>query len=184
MTVRSALMGAIVRAYNDALTYNSKSPISDYTSAGDIDFAYTELPSTILDDQDGFVTAGFVKGDYIKVSGSVSNDGYYLVTTVAAGVLTLDHLHVLTPESGATGTITISTPTQGVVLGLEEDSETHSQISNKAGTTKIQTEESLAENIIRFDTAGNQRMTIDETGIVNIVGALNSASLNVVYIEV
>lgn len=45
---------------------------------------------------------------------------------------------------------------------------TASGISDSDGNTKIQVEESADENIIRFDTAGTQRMIIDETGKVGI----------------
>lgn len=45
---------------------------------------------------------------------------------------------------------------------------TASGISDSDGNTKIQVEELADENIIRFDTAGTQRMIIDETGKVGI----------------
>lgn len=59
-------------------------------------------PDTITDSLSGFVTAGFVAGDTILVTGSVSNDGTYTVKTVTAGTLTLFAQYELTDESGPT----------------------------------------------------------------------------------
>lgn len=44
--------------------------------------------NTILDSASGFVTAGFVAGN-IVVQDSKKNDGFYTLTTVAAGILTI-----------------------------------------------------------------------------------------------
>jgi hypothetical protein len=43
--------------------------------------------------------------------------------------------------------------------------------------TKIQVEESADEDIIRFDTAGTERMTIGATGVVATVGALTAGGV-------
>lgn len=62
---------------------------------------------TITDTGLGFLAAGFQAGDSITVSGSASNDGTYVVTSVAAGVLTLRSDHALTAEAaGSTIKIT------------------------------------------------------------------------------
>jgi len=45
--------------------------------------------NTITDSASGFVTAGFEAGETIIVEGSTSNDGQYLIESVAAGVITL-----------------------------------------------------------------------------------------------
>jgi len=45
-------------------------------------------------------------------------------------------------------------------------------ITDADGDTKIQVEEGTDEDIIRFDTAGTERMTIGATGVVTIVGDL------------
>ena len=45
-------------------------------------------------------------------------------------------------------------------------------ISDDDGDTKIQVEESADEDIIRFDTAGTERMTIGATGTVSMAGDL------------
>jgi hypothetical protein len=59
-------------------------------------------PDTITDSGNGFVTAGFTDGMTIIVEGTVSNDGIYLVDTVAAGTLTLTTAMSLTGEVAGT----------------------------------------------------------------------------------
>lgn len=54
---------------------------------------------TITDSASGFLTAGFQPGDQITVSGSVSNDGTYVVDTVTAGTITLRGPGDLTTEA-------------------------------------------------------------------------------------
>jgi hypothetical protein len=66
-----------------------------YTAAT-ISFADTD-PDTILDSANGF--GSFQAGMYVKVSGSTSNDGYYVVNTAAAGTLTLQTADSLTAEA-------------------------------------------------------------------------------------
>jgi len=55
-------------------------------------------PDTITDSGSGFVTAGFVDGDKITISGSTSNDGDYTIDTVVAGTITLIATDELTTE--------------------------------------------------------------------------------------
>jgi hypothetical protein len=74
-------------------------------TASTISFLDTN-PDTILDSGNGFITAGFVAGDSIKVQGSRHNDGSYTIDTVAAGVLTLVGGDSLTAE-GAGITVSI-----------------------------------------------------------------------------
>lgn len=52
--------------------------------------AFVAADNTITDTGNRFATAGFVAGQTLIVEGSTSNNGQYLVKTVAAGVLTLD----------------------------------------------------------------------------------------------
>jgi len=66
-------------------------------------------PDTITDSGSGFVTAGFVAGDEITVTGSASNDGTYTIDTVTAGTITLLPGESLTAE-GAGASITIKGP--------------------------------------------------------------------------
>lgn len=64
--------------------------------------------ATITDSDSGFLVAGFQTGDSITVSGSTSNDGDYVVESVAAGVITLLAKHDLVTE-GAAATVKIIT---------------------------------------------------------------------------
>lgn len=52
--------------------------------------AFVISGNKITDSGSGFVTAGFEVGQTLIVEGTVSNDGQYLITAVAAGELTLD----------------------------------------------------------------------------------------------
>lgn len=61
--------------------------------------------------------AVFSSGDMVRVSGSTSNDGEYLVTTAVAGTLTLHTKEFLTTEA-AGATITLTT-----VSHLHEDTD-------------------------------------------------------------
>jgi hypothetical protein len=54
---------------------------------------------TITDSDSGFLTAGFADHMRIKVSGSISNDGYYTIDTVVAGTITLVTTDELTAEN-------------------------------------------------------------------------------------
>ena len=57
------------------------------------------VEDTITDSGNGFVTAGFIAGQTLMVVGSTSNDGTYLIKTVAAGTLTLTCIATLTSEA-------------------------------------------------------------------------------------
>lgn len=56
-------------------------------------------PATITDSSNGFITAGFVAGQYIVISGSSANSGIFKIKTVTAGTITLVNDEVLTSES-------------------------------------------------------------------------------------
>lgn len=53
---------------------------------------------TITDNDNGFVTAGFVAGDKITITGDSENNGDYTIVTVAVGLLTLIDSDVLITE--------------------------------------------------------------------------------------
>lgn len=72
-------------------------------------------PDTITDSGNGFEDAGFKAGDLVTISGSTSNDGTYLIDTVAAGTLTLDAGASLTAEV-AGDTVTAIVPLPGQVM--------------------------------------------------------------------
>ncbi len=70
-------------------------------------FASSSTTHTITASSGSFTTDGFVAGDQIIVSGTTSNDGTYMVTTVAATVLTINIAQPLVAEGPiSTGTIT------------------------------------------------------------------------------
>lgn len=68
----------------------------------------TTVGATITDSDSGFVTAGFKAGQTLIIEGSTSNDGVYLIKTVAAGTITLDiagAVSQLTSESAVAATV-------------------------------------------------------------------------------
>lgn len=105
--------------YDDTKTPNQETAISYSPGAGKIAFV-DGAPATITDSDSGFVTAGFVAGDIIKVIDSDNNDGWYQVDTVAAGTLTLHSRHSLTAGT-PTGTVYIKTKAMAAVQGGELD---------------------------------------------------------------
>ena len=75
--------------------------------ASTISFTHNaESADTINDSASGFVTAGFVAGDKITITGDSDNNGDYTIFEVAAGVLTLIDSDVLSTE-GAGDSVTI-----------------------------------------------------------------------------
>ena len=62
-------------------------------------------PDTITDSGSGFVTAGFVAGDTIIVTGSASNDGTYTIDSVVAGTITLDAGDALVAEGAGASVV-------------------------------------------------------------------------------
>lgn len=72
--------------------------------------AFNNTAKTITDSGNGFVTAGFLPGDTISVSGAVNsnNNQMFRIATVAAGTLTLADSPTLTTES-AGNSVTIVT---------------------------------------------------------------------------
>lgn len=66
-------------------------------------------PDTITDSGNGFVTAGFKRGQTITITGSVSNNGTFTIASVTAGTITLITGDSLTAESaGASVTIAVA----------------------------------------------------------------------------
>lgn len=65
-------------------------------------------PDTITDSGNGFVTAGFKRGQTITITGSVSNNGTFTIASVTAGTITLISTDSLTAES-AGASVTIAT---------------------------------------------------------------------------
>ena len=88
-------------------------------------------PDTLTHDLNGFVTAGFLAGDTISISGSTSNDDEYTIAGggVAAGTVTLIGGDTLVAEIAGDDVIMQSVP--GIQFGgffnwtLNWDSDTH-----------------------------------------------------------
>ena len=65
-------------------------------------------PDTITRASGSWITDGFVAGDEVDVSGSASNDGTYIVASVAASVLTLHAAETLAAEGPVSCTVKTS----------------------------------------------------------------------------
>lgn len=74
--------------------------------AGD-GIAFVATGNKLTDADAGFVSAGFKVGQTLIVEGSTSNDGQYLIKTVAAGELTLDSAVKVVVDEAAGPEITI-----------------------------------------------------------------------------
>ena len=105
---------------------------------------YSSLPSTAISN-----TVVDAKGDIIAATA----DNTVAKLTVGSNG------QVLTAASGQT-------------TGLQWTTISSDSISDADSDTKIQVEEGSDEDIIRFDTAGTERMSIGATGTVTIVGDL------------
>lgn len=62
--------------------------------------SFDNTSSEIRDSSNGFLTAGFLAGDKVTVTGTASNDGTFLVTSVAAGAMVTE----TAPVTEAAGT--------------------------------------------------------------------------------
>jgi hypothetical protein len=99
-------------------------------------------PDTLTHDLNGFVTAGFVAGDTISISGSTSNDGEYTIDAggVAAGTITLIAGDSLTAEIAGDDVIMQTVP--GTQMGgffnwsINWDSEVHDVTDFADGTAR------------------------------------------------
>ena len=84
--------------------------------------------------------------------------------------------------SGTTLTFSTAPPT-GVlveaVTATNTDISTATQLSDADGDTKVQVEETADEDKIRFDTAGSERMIIDNSGNVGVGTTSPTANLHV-----
>ena len=115
----------------------------------------TTIDSTTIAITDSFVFEGATANDF--------------ETTLTVVDPTADRTLTL-PD--ATGTVA----TQGYVTtalgGVSSDS-----VTDADGDTKIQVEESSDEDIIRFDTAGTDRMTINAVGTLSVAQGMADANI-------
>lgn len=82
---------AIDSNYNNLISYSAQT----FVFAAD---------GTITDSDSGFVTAGFVTGDNINITGTKRNNGNFTASTVAAGTITIDSLETFVAEDQGTNT--------------------------------------------------------------------------------
>ncbi len=94
-----------VYSWSGALATLSSAKGTNITGTG---IAFVDAnPDTITDTGNGFVTAGFVAGDVITVTGTSNNNKEYTIASVVAGTITLVDGDAVTAESaGASMTIT------------------------------------------------------------------------------
>jgi hypothetical protein len=81
---------------------------------------------TITDTGSGFVTAGFASGDKIRIIGSASNDGDYLLTGAIAATLTV-----------ATGSFTAETASQSITIYQIPDEDTTPDETNHVNLNRM-----------------------------------------------
>ena len=81
---------------------------------------------TITDTGSGFVTAGFASGDKIRIIGSASNDGDYLLTGAIAATLTV-----------ATGSFTAETASQSITIYQVPDEDTTPDETNHVNLNRM-----------------------------------------------
>ena len=81
---------------------------------------------TITDTGTGFVTAGFASGDKIRIIGSASNDGDYLLTGAIAATLTV-----------ATGSFTAETASQSITIYQIPDEDTTPDETNHVNLNRM-----------------------------------------------
>lgn len=109
------------QTYDNTLSPCGNTPTGVYTSAGVITFAAEVVgtsPPTITDASSGFVAAGFVATDYIIVTGAAdaANNGVFIITDVAADVLTLACNQTLVSRASGAGTVGIEIPSSSGML--------------------------------------------------------------------
>ena len=112
------------------------------------------------------------------ITGVTAGTGLSGGGTSGAVTLNLTASGVTAAAYGSTTAIPVITvDAYGRVTAATTAALSTSSISDADSNTKIQVEESSDENIIRFDTAGTERMTINASGAVAVVGTLTAASL-------
>lgn len=124
MTTRLTNLGIIWTAQFVVTTSGTPEQLTAKRRAVTIAFnENTPDADTITDSASGFLVAGFQPGDQITVSGSVSNDGTYVIASVTAGTITLlDRNDLTTEAAGATVKITApKTVPDGVSVNIKAE---------------------------------------------------------------
>lgn len=82
-----------------AATLTKQGVITAQTTIGFVAGTPGTVAPTITDTANNFLNAGFAAGDTLNVTGSVNNNGNYVIGAVVAGVITLIMSNVLTTEA-------------------------------------------------------------------------------------
>jgi hypothetical protein len=92
-----------VRMWGGGLAYIASNTDATITKTGvmttSATISFVASSKKILDSASGFITAGWVAGDVVIVSGSASNNQYFTIQSVTAGELTLVSTSVVVDES-------------------------------------------------------------------------------------
>lgn len=105
--------GGVTRiASGDAVSLKKQGVLTAQTTIAFVAGTPGTIPAQITDSGSGFVIAGFLPGDTLYVTGSVSNNRNFTIATVTAGVITLIMSDVLITEAaGASVTVHNGEPT-------------------------------------------------------------------------
>ena len=134
-------------------------------------------------------TTGFDAATDKFVIGTTNVDTQKRFTIDSSGKITFNEAFTFPTSIGSAGQV-LKVPTSGTELiwGAASGGGGGSSIEDNDGDTKIQVEESADEDVIRFDIAGTQKMSLSSThldltgdlqvsGNLNIAGDINSTSV-------
>jgi len=149
---------------DDSVYVYASSALTAAASITDTTIAFVDSnPDTITDSNNGFVTAGFIAGQTITVSGSTSNDGVYTIDTVAAGTITLITSNALTAEAAGDNVTILSSGWNGTEPTGKTASSYVIQLSYNYKTTSDCVKEALTTDV---PAMSSDQSNIDETSQV------------------
>ena len=102
-----------------------------------------------------------------------STSGTQRLAIKGDGTITFNNAYTFPAADGSANQV-LKTDGSGNLSFAAQSGGSSNAITDADGDTKIQVEESSDEDVIRFDTAGTERMTIGATGIVTTTGAIVS----------
>lgn len=85
--------------------FETKNDTSNASTKTATTISFTSGTKTIADSGNGFVTAGFLAGTSITITGSASNNGTFTIVSVAAGAIVVEE-SLVTESAGATVVMT------------------------------------------------------------------------------
>ena len=124
---------------------------------------------------DSITVTGEVDGASLDISGDADIDGTLEADAITVNGTALDEFIQDTVgamvSSNTESGITVTYQDGDGTLDFSVSGATADNISDADGDTKIQVEESSDEDVIRFDTAGTEHMSLGSTGILEVVPA-------------